>query len=155
VQLLVNPSFETDEAWEILQTDYPAGYSVSRAHTGSRSMRLGIDTGHNVFSFSSVQQTVTIPAGAIEAELSLYYFPVGAQTDDDRIYFFVLRASDGAWLQSVFWTDPHQAWTLRTFDLLDYAGETVTLRFGAKNDGFFGTLAVYLDDVELRVTTSE
>jgi hypothetical protein len=155
VQLVVNPSFETDEAWEILQTDYPAGYSVSRARTGSRSMRLGIDTGHNVFSFSSVQQTVTIPAGAIEAELSFYYFPVGAQTDDDRIYFFVLRASDDAWLQSVFWTETHQAWNLRTFDLLSYAGQPVKLRFGVKNDGFVGTLAVYVDDVELRVVRSE
>jgi hypothetical protein len=150
-QLLHNPSFETDEAWTILETDYPAAYSVSRARSGWRSMRLGIDTGHNAYSFSSVQQQVTIPAGVSEAELSFYYFPVGAQTDNDRIYFVVLRASDSQTLRSFFWTEPNQAWNLRTFDLLDYAGQPVLLRFGVKNDGLDGTTAVYLDDVALQV----
>ncbi len=153
-QLLLNPGFEADEAWEILETAYPAGYSVSRAHNGFRSMRLGIDTGQNVYSFSSVQQTVTIPAGVSQAELSFYYFPLGAQTDGDRIYFVVLRASDSTVLQSVFWTEAQQAWHMRTFDLLDYAGQMVTLRFGVKNDGLDGVTAVYVDDVELWVASN-
>ncbi len=150
-QLIVNPSFETDEAWEILQTVYPASYSQSRAHSGQRSIRLGIDAGPNLFSFCSVQQPVTIPEGAVQADLSLYYFPVSMQVDDDRIYFYVLSASDGSVLQIKLWTDLRQAWSQRTFDLRAFAGQRVILRFGVKNDGRGGVTAAYLDDVELLV----
>ncbi len=155
VQLIRNHSFETNEAWEILRTAYWADYSVSRAHSGSRSMRLGIDTSYNVYSYSSVQQTVDIPSGVTQAELSFYYFPVSAQVDGDRIYFCVLRASDDYLLERTFWTDHNQAWNLRTFNLLSYAGQRVNLRFGVKNDGLDGITTVYLDDVELWVLSSE
>ena len=154
-QWILNPSFETDEAWEILPTAYPAGYSPVRAHTGARSMRLGIDTGYNVYSFSSVQQTVTLPAGTTQAELSFYYFPVSPQADGDRIYFSVLRASDDGLLQNTYWADANQVWNWRTFDLLAYAGQRIKLRFGVRNDGLDGVMVVYLDDVELRVVGNE
>jgi len=154
-QLILNHSFEREEAWEILRTTYPAGYSVGRAHSGSRSMRLGIDTGYNVESYSSVQQTVDIPSGVTQAELSFYYFPVSAQVDGDLIYFCVLPTSGGGESDCTYWTDHNQAWNLRTFDLLGYAGQRVNLRFGVKNDGHDGITAVYLDDVELRVVSSE
>lgn len=151
LQLIVNPSFETDEAWVIPRTVYPAGYSVSRAHTGARSMRLGLAPGGNLYSYSSVQQTVEIPNWATRAELSFYYFPLMALDDGDRIYFCVLRASDNTILQWSFWTDAHQAWNLRTFELRDYAGQRIKVHFGVRNDGLDGITAVYLDDVELWV----
>jgi len=153
--LIGNQSFETNEAWEILRTAYWADYSVSRAHSGSRSMRLGIDTSYNVYSYSSVQQTVDIPSGVTQAELSFHYFPVSPQVDGDRIYFCVLRASDDYLLERTFWTDHNQARNRRTFNLLSYAGQRVNLRFGVYNDGAPGTTAVYLDDVELWVLSSE
>ena len=151
LQLLLNTGFETNEAWDILQTDWPAIYSVSRAHSGRRSMRLGIDTGANLFSYSSVQQTVEIPNGVTAATLSCYYWPVSTRADGDRIYMIVLRASDKAVLQSTFWTDQHQAWTYRTFDMRPFIGQRVIVRFGVKNDGLGGVTAVYVDDVELQV----
>jgi len=153
--LIGNQSFETNEAWEILRTAYWADYSVSRAHSGSRSMRLGIDTSYNVYSYSSVQQTVDIPSGVTQAELSFHYFPVSPQVDGDRIYFCVLPTSDGSEPPCTFWTDHNQAWNRRTFNLLGYAGQRVNLRFGVKNDGLGGITAVYLDDVELWVLSSE
>jgi len=154
VQLIVNPSFETDEAWYIvddLQPLYRAQRSRSRAHSGEYAMRLGSDTGFSLESWSAVEQTVDIPAGATSAQLSFYYFPISAYADGDLIYFWVLRASDGAELFAEHWLDRNQDWNLRSYDLLDYAGQQVKLRFGVYNDGLDGVTAVYLDDVELRV----
>jgi len=152
MQLIVNPSFETDEAWEIPKTAYSAGYSIGRARTGSRSMRLGIDTGGNVWSWSSARQRVDIPSGITHAQLSFYYFPVSAWADDDTIYFCVLRASDNTILgKCTFWIERNQAWNLGTFDLVGYAGQSIKVHFGVRNDGLNGISAVYLDDVTLYV----
>jgi hypothetical protein len=150
-QLIVNPSFETDEAWQIPQTEYPAGYSYSRAHTGMRSMRLGIPAGGNLYSYSSAQQAVEIPASATEATLTFNYWPVTAWPDADRIYFCVLRASDDVALQTTVWTDYEQAWRQRNVDLRAYAGQRIKVHFGVKNDGENWITSVYLDDVELWV----
>lgn len=151
VQLIVNGGFETDEAWEILPTAYRAGYSYSRAHTGQRSMRLGIPAGGNVASYSSVQQVVQIPNAATQVELGFFYWPVTAWPDADRIYLTVLRASDDYVLQSTQWTDYEQAWHLRTLDLRPYAGQRIKLRFGVINDGQDWITSVYLDDITLLV----
>jgi len=125
-------------------------------------MRLGMDTGYNVESYSSVQQTVDIPSGVTQAELSFYYFPVSPQADGDLIYFCVLPTSGDTESDCTYWTDHNQAWNPGTFDLLrykgrSYAGQRVNLRFGVYNDGPPGTTttAVYLDDVELRVVSGE
>ena len=154
-QLLQNSGFEDHSGWDILQTAYPAGYSVSRAFSGQRSMRLGIDTGPNIYSFSSVQQTVDIPAGVRSVDLHFHYFPVAPQADGDRIYLIVLRASDGVGLLSRFWTDQRQTWNQRSEDLSGLAGQRVIIRFGVKNDGLGGVMAVYLDDAELIVAGFE
>jgi C1A family cysteine protease len=151
MQLIVNGGFETDEAWHIPMTDYPAVYTMERARTGSRSMRLGVSPGANVFSYSSVQQTVDIPGWAREAVLSYYYHPEMVGGDGDRLYFCVLRASDGQSLGCDHWVDVQQDWTPRTYDLLDHAGTGVIVRFGMKNDGLADTSTAYLDDVELWV----
>jgi hypothetical protein len=150
-QWIVNPSFETDEAWQIPRTEYPAGYSYSRPHTGMRSMRLGIPAGGNLYSYSSAQQAVDLPASATEATLTFYYWPVTAWPDTDRIYFCVLRASDDVALQTTVWTDYEQAWHQRSFDLGAYAGQRIKVHFGVKNDGENWITSVYLDDVELWV----
>jgi len=150
-QWIVNPSFETDEGWEIPHTDYPAGYSISRAHSGARSIRLGIASGANVYSYSSVQQAVEIPADATRADLSFYYFPVNSVADNDRIYFCILRASDDFELGCEVWMEYHQDWHVHSASLLPYAGQRIKVHVGVKNDGVAGITAVYLDDVELQV----
>ena len=151
IQLIVNPSFETNAVWVIPRTEFPASYHSGFAHTGSRSMRLGIDTSHNIFSYSSTQQTVDFPTGLSAAELSFYYYPVGMWQDDDRIYFCVLSASDDEILECTFWTGPSEAWHYGTRSLLEYAGQRVKVHFGVRNDGVGGISAVYLDDVHLWV----
>ena len=160
-QLIVNPGFETDEAWHIvddLDPIYPAGRSRSRGHGGSLwSMRLGSDTGYPLESWSAVEQTVEIPEEATHAQLSFYYYPVPGFETGDYIYFWVLDAASGAELRSEFWMDEPSAWNqwnLRSADLLEFAGQRITLRFGVYNDGEDGITAVYLDDVDLCVASA-
>nr|MBC7246089.1 SBBP repeat-containing protein [Chloroflexota bacterium] len=155
-QLIVNPSFETDEAWErpdwqIPDTAHPANYSTRYAHSGLRSMRLGIESGPPYFSFSSVQQAVEIPIGATQANLSFYYLPFMARDAYDSLYFCVLRAHDDSILQCDLWTDFNPVWTRRTYDLRIYAGTRIKVHFGVRNDDWDGISAAYLDDVELWV----
>ncbi|MFZ6027571.1 MAG: carboxypeptidase regulatory-like domain-containing protein [Chloroflexota bacterium] len=75
--LLDNPSFESDSAWDVPVTQYPAGYSTSQAHSGARAMRTGILAGANVYSYSDARQKVSIPGSAQAATLSLWLYPTG------------------------------------------------------------------------------
>ena len=149
VQLVVNPGFETDEAWDLPHTSYPAAYSSAFKRSGERSMRLGIDTGYNVFSYSSAQQTVDLPDGLSSAMLTYHYLPITAALPGDSVYFYVFRSADMMELYSSIWNETQVGWKQKTIDLLPFAGQQVTLRFGVKNDGLDGVTAVYLDDVEL------
>ena len=155
-QLLLNPGFETDGAWA-LESDRPA-YTMVRAHTGLRSMRLGIILPSSVPVYTSIWQEVDLPGQMTDARLSLYYFPVGWPEDTDLVYLSVTRASDGTTLFSDHWMRWEQTWHSYTVDLLSrlhpYAGQRIRLRIGVKNDGD-GMTAVYLDDVELSVTSIE
>ncbi|MDY7042113.1 MAG: hypothetical protein SVX38_14745 [Chloroflexota bacterium] len=73
-QALVNGDFEDDTGWIILQTPYRAAYTTDYAHSGDRAIRLGIPPdGTNTYSYSSVEQRVTIPPGIARASLSYLY----------------------------------------------------------------------------------
>jgi len=148
-QLIVNPSFENDEGWT-LQGGFAPGYSVSRAHKGLRSMRLGIAAPYSGDVWSSVVQEVSIPEAVSEAQLSFYYFPVSSPVDSDYMYFTLERPTDHQELERAVWMERKQAWNLWTYDLSAYAGQAVDVRIGVYNDGQ-GITTVYLDDVELWV----
>jgi PKD repeat protein len=150
-QLLVNPSFENDLAWYIPQTVAPAAYTEERASTGRRSMRLGIGSGANVFSYSSCQQTVAIPGGVTVAELGLRYFPLMGWPDTDEIYLCVLAPDSEAALQCWRWQEFEPSWQTVFYDLSSFAGQSVKLRVGVRNDGLGEAATVFIDDVELWV----
>ena len=154
-QLLLNPGFETDQAWT-LENDRPA-YTMVRAHNGLRSMRLGIILPASGLVYTSIWQEVDLPGHVTSARLSLYYFPVGWPEDTDFVYLSVTRSSDGTTLFADHWMRWEQTWHSYTVDLLSrlqpYAGQRIRLRLGVKNDGD-GMTAVYLDDTELQVSGS-
>ncbi|MDQ1300198.1 MAG: hypothetical protein QG637_115, partial [Chloroflexota bacterium] len=76
---IVNGGFEADLAWELPNTTYPADYSVSQIHAGARSLRTGIVSGPDLYSYSTGRQVVTIPAGVESAVLSFWWYPVSAE----------------------------------------------------------------------------
>jgi len=152
-QVIGNPSFESDEGWT-LQGGLAPGYSVSRAHKGLRSMRLGIVAPYSGGVWSSVRQQVAIPQDAGEAQLSFFHFPVSSPVDSDYMYFVLRQVPDGEELARVVWMEREQAWNLWTYSLSAYAGQTVQLWIGVYNDGQ-GITTVYLDDVELWVAAHD
>ncbi|HNR97688.1 MAG TPA: hypothetical protein PKH89_12090, partial [Anaerolineae bacterium] len=150
-QLLVNPGFESDDGWVIPQTVSPAGYTEQMAYTGRRSMRLGAGDAGNVYSYSSVQQTVTIPSWVTYAELSFRYWPQMGWPDTDEIYLCVLDPLTDVARQCWRWQEFEPSWHTVFYDLTSFAGQTVKIHLGVRNDGLGQAAVVFVDDVELWV----
>jgi hypothetical protein len=170
--LVINGGFETHEAWYIPETEFPAGYTTAAAFKGQRSMRLGIeDIAHNRYSYSAVNQTVSIPADATNAELSFHIYPWSGEpgpipTPAPRsqvtpladylpydVQYLLLLDKHGNWIDTLMWQASNvrsdQFWQV---DLLAYAGQTIKLHFGVYNNGVGGVTGMYLDEVSLMVT---
>jgi len=154
VELVKNAGFETvDQDWTISTTEFPADYSTDTAHSGVRSMRLGIPPGYyDRWAWSSVYQDVTIPFEAATAKLSFWYKPY---TDDTSEW-----DSQGMILYDTYWNrldtvldvlSDSGTWTYREWDVSSYAGDTVRLYFYVDNNRYYlyGRTWMYVDDVSL------
>jgi PKD repeat protein len=172
--VIANGSFEHDTDWEFPLTAHPAAYTTATARSGNRSARVGITgTGDNRESYSSVRQTVAIPADTISATLRFWLYPLsGAQSArpalpahplaatiqeaalaSDVQYVLVLDAYE-RWINTLVWQRTNeQQWTAHQFDLTVYTGRTIKLQFGVYNDGWDGATVMYVDDVSLEVCT--
>ena len=175
VEEIANGGFEPSSDWEVPVTAYTAGYSTAEAHSGSRSMRVGIlNAGDNKYSYSSARQLVTIPAAADSVTLGFWLYSLSGEASmqaltipdhplapsveeavlsDDAQYVLILDDND-VWIDTVLWQRrDDEAWTYHEADLLDYAGQTIKLHFGVYNDGLGGVTGMYVDDVSLGVCT--
>ncbi|MBN1146190.1 MAG: carboxypeptidase regulatory-like domain-containing protein [Anaerolineales bacterium] len=175
---LANSSFETNSAWNIPYTSYPAAYSTDYAYGGSRSMRTGIPlwSASNVYSYSDAWQTAYIPANATKARLYMRLLPrsqeapalapeqppaVGAEWGlqplaYDAQYVLILDPSTGYILETLLWWQPKNSsnWLYREFDLLKYKGQSVRIQFGTYNNGYGGRSVMYADKVMLETCVS-
>ncbi len=85
VELVRNRSFEWTADWELATTPRPASYTTDAAHTGARSMRLGIvPPTSDAYSHSSVYQQVYIPEGAVNPTLTFWYKAYTQDTTRDE-----------------------------------------------------------------------
>jgi hypothetical protein len=148
--LVVNGSFETQEAWTINDTTYPAGYSTEQVYDGARSMRLGIPPGGaNTYSYSSIDQTLAIPANATSVTLNYWSY---ARSDDLTGDWFDVLVNDGVnWNYTFEERSDAQSWQPHSQDLSTFVGENITLRFRVYNDGAGGHTVTWLDQVNLWV----
>jgi len=147
VDLIVNGGFETDETWHISDTAYPAGYSTAYAHSGQRSMRLGVESGTDVYSFSTVWQAIHVPADAEGPVLAFWYYPVSNDTSGDLQYALILD-EHGTILDWMFSARSNaQEWILEEYSLDAYRGEDIRISFGVINDGDGDLTTMYIDDV--------
>jgi hypothetical protein len=150
-ELIENGGFEDDTAWLIGQTPRPARYTTERAHSGGRSVLLGLKPGEeDLLSYSSVQQTMTLPPGAHWVSLNFWVALLSDLDEGDRQECLLLDA-EGDWLEVVMRGNADAAdWASVSYDLSAYAGQTVTLYFNSFNDGDGGGVAgFYLDDVSV------
>jgi photosystem II stability/assembly factor-like uncharacterized protein len=176
---LVNGGFEVDAAWEFPITPRTAGYSETVALSGRRSARTGIVAPPDAYSYSSIRQTLTIPAGVTSAVLNYAWYPLSAEPplsasvsaepapeliqaiaqgilpDDafagDWQYALLLNADGGMIPNSPrMWTRRNdRAWLHASLDLSAYRGRTLQITFGTLNDGDGRSAAMYVDDVSL------
>ena len=151
---LQNPGFETREGWKILDTAYQAGYVGSEyvtnpVRSGQQALRLGITEGTDVFSYSSAEQTIAIPAEATAARLSFWIYPVSAARRPGDLQYVLLLDEKGTYRRLVWELTNASGWQRREFSLNAYRGQQVTVRFGVKNDGDGARTAMYVDDVSL------
>jgi len=170
---LVNGNAELNEGWDLPTTPSTAEYSTLQAHSGMRSMRLGIVGTSNELSYSSARQRVTLPATATSAQLSLWLYPMStemqqaafspqiapvlnspaltsaAPTAGDAQFILIMDDNEKI-LQTLLWTlDNSRTWKPYTFDMRAYIGKSIWVHFGVYNDGAGGTTGMYVDDVSL------
>ena len=59
---------------------------------------------------------------------------------------------DDTLLETIMWMrSDAQQWQLYSFDISEYAGETIKIQIGTYNDGYGGVSAMYADDVSLEL----
>ena len=144
VNQLANGDMETDSGWQRSRASY-----VARPHNGVRSLQVGLDSGQRPGRtiWVSARQPVTLPANK-QVTLSLWYLP---ETDpspgNDKQYIAVLN-SNGTIAKLLLSTLTSAAdWQFFQADLSAFAGRTVYIYFGAKNDGLGGATRLLVDDV--------
>jgi hypothetical protein len=178
-EAVANGGFESFSAWEVPVTEYSAGYSQARVHSGAYSLRTGITYApDNRYSYSSFHQRVTIPATATSAQLRFWAYRQTSQvlTQGDEaeqvpptregelfaeqfmagdVQYALILNSSKVWVGTMIWNLSNaQAWTQYGFDLMDYRGQTIYIHFGTYNDGADGISAMYIDDVSLSICAS-
>jgi len=122
--------------------------------SGRQALRLGIVEGTDLFSYSSAEQTVTIPAHVASARLSFWIHGVTAATSRDVQYVLLFDRPDH--YRTLLWRlASDEGWQPYEFSLDEYRGREVTLRFGVRNDGDGARTAMFVDDVSLELCGEE
>lgn len=165
---VANGGCEVDDTWSFPTTPVTAGYSTAQAHTGARSIRVGIVGTANRFAYSSARQRITLPVTVTDATLTLWLYPTSTEVRQAAFVpematgrvpntvaagdaqFILIMDDNGAILETLLWTlDGSETWTAHTFDLSAYIGQSFWLHFGVFNDGTGGTTGMFVDDVSL------
>ena len=150
VEVLRNGGFEQGGDWTIVNTAYPARWVDRPVHSGSHALQTGIaQPPPNVYSYSSAEQTVALPA----ADRIALTYRYRAQVDPGDYAYVYLRPAGGNWQLLQISKQDQPAWVTVERNLDAYAGQTVTLRFGTLNDGRDGTSVMYVDDASIQACT--
>ncbi len=151
-ELLLNGNFEADTGWQFGDTPVKGSYSREVVHGGSRAVKLGITTGTDQYSYTSVWQKAVIPAEARQVILTANVFPISKDSASRDVQnIFILNSQFQTIKQLSRGLSNSQTWETKTFDLSDLRGQTIYVYFGTFNNGS-GNLptAMYVDDVSLR-----
>jgi phosphatidylinositol-3-phosphatase len=153
-QLLGNPGFETGTAAPWTATAGVINNSSSEpAHAGSWDAWLD---GYGSTHTDTLAQTVTLPAGCAAYSLSFWLHIDTAETTTttryDALTAQILNSSGTvlATLASYSNLDHGTGYTQRGFDLSQYAGQSVTVKFTGTEDSSLQTSFV-IDDTSLTV----
>lgn len=171
---IVNGGFEERTGWKLTATQYTASYvqAPEPVRSGSWSVRSGIvDPADNRYSYSSVIQAVTIPAGTEYIQLGFWIFPqtgedesiplflprdpfgireVDAVNVSDWQFVFILNAYGQELQRLLYRRQDADAWQYHSFDLSQFKNQgTIQVYFDTFNNGFGGVTSMHIDDVSM------
>ncbi|MCZ7600628.1 MAG: hypothetical protein M5U09_26850 [Gammaproteobacteria bacterium] len=151
--MILNGGFEGEAGWVFSQTPIPGAYATEVVHSGQRSARLGIVSGYDLYSYSSVHQTVSIPAGVKRAMLTYWTYPISQDVYPNDVQLVLILDQNFRLVASADQSLSNaQQWVPGALDLTQFAGRTITIYFGVFNSG--GTArpsAMYVDDVTVTI----
>ncbi|MER7342370.1 M28 family peptidase [Streptomyces sp. NPDC000075] len=98
----------------------------------------------------SVSQSLTLPAGCSSARLS-FYLHIDTDETENTVYDTFTVSVGGQTLETLSNVDAGSGYVLKSYDVSQFAGQTVTLGFQGVEDQSLQTSFV-VDDVSLRVS---
>jgi hypothetical protein len=152
-QLIQNGGFETGTLanWTAGGVYLPFTTTVQK-HGGTYSAQLGASSGSEPNGDSSLYQTIAIPSTATKATLTFYYWPSTTDTITYDWQEAQVQNTSGTTLAQIMKVASNtQTWTLVTYDLTSYKGQTIRVYFNDHQDGFGDLTYMYLDDVSVTV----
>lgn len=152
-ELIVNGGFEAGiQGWYLGPTERVPALVSDNRHSGSYAMSLGIPSGSNVESFSSIRQTVQIPADVTNVEITFWVYLMSTETGgQDHQEFVVLSPADNTTLALPWrvWHDNSRTWMQQRINLSNFRGQSIVVYFNAYNDGAGGVTSMVIDDISL------
>jgi Zn-dependent metalloprotease len=133
---IVNGGFESGTTGWAGSTGSIGSWAEQPAYEGTRNVWLG---GNGYTSTEAVTQSVSIPATATSAQLSFALHIDTKETTSSTAYDRLtvsVRKADGTSTTLATYSNLNKAsgYTVRTFDLLAFKGQTVTLSFSVRED---------------------
>jgi N-acetylmuramoyl-L-alanine amidase len=154
-EAIVNGGFESGDltGWTQPSQNPPGAIVTDTVFSGSYAARIGAATINDAItttSYSSIKQSITIPADVMTATLSVARYRWSGDTSADRQYLAVLRPGQPvAYLFSEGAADAD--WNTVTYDVQNYAGQTIDLLFSVMNNGLGSSTGMAIDDVQLQI----
>ncbi len=156
--IVINGGFETRNGWTLGGGPLPPQYVVSPTKSGAWAMQIGnAGLSPATTAYSSIFQTLTIPANAVSAELSFWVWTFTEANPGNDLQEALLLV-EGANLQSA--ASPGAVWgelsnsgayqVIRR-SLNSQIGQSFELTFSVYNDGVGGRTWMVVDDVAVTV----
>lgn len=153
-ELVTNGDFETTTGWSFGATPRRAAYAANAAHQGNFGARLGIEPPTaDAYAYSTVYQTLDLPADAVQITLSFWMRPQSEDSDRDFQEALILNSSYGYLGTALRELNRSGQWRQYTTDLTRYRGQRIVLYFDAFNDGDGYRTWMHLDQVSVLACT--
>ncbi|MFF4453563.1 M28 family peptidase [Streptomyces goshikiensis] len=145
-QLVVNGGFENGSAPWTATSGVITNQSGEAPHAGSYMAWLN---GWGSSRTDSASQSLTVPSGCSSYQLA-FYLHIDTDEDENVVYDRFTVSVGGQTLETLSNVDAGSGYTLKTYDVSRFAGQTVTLQFKGVEDQSLQTSFV-VDDVTLTV----
>ncbi|MEV6957029.1 M28 family peptidase [Streptomyces sp. NPDC051183] len=146
-QVVANGGFESGSSPWTATSGVITNQSGQVAHSGTYMAWLN---GWGSSRVDSASQSLTLPAGCAAGRLS-FYLHIDTDEYEDVVYDTFTVSVGGQTLETLSNVDAGSGYTLKSYDVSRFAGQTVTLQFRGSEDQSLQTSFV-VDDVTLQVS---